>query len=188
MKESQLSPHYLGAVVSTATRFSDRADYQKAVEEQLATPYLDYYANEQNTAYSFKLLDYTEELLIWQPTNQEYITDCRIQYVRVGENVPVLWAKYHWLILKSRYEGLEGVDESLPGVNDAINETRRVVFKDRYQPLKDELGGYIINPPYPPFAPNPSLKTDSALVMTAGIIIGAGILTWILTRRRHHFG
>ena len=184
MSEPKVFPHQFGDTVSTASRFSEQDAYLQAVESQKKEPYLSYDTNSKGTSCSFKLPDYTEVLLMWQQDNLGYPTNCRIKYVYVDKTVPGLWIKYHLLIAKGRYSGLEDISESLPGVNDEMNNSRRVVFKDTQKPLRAELDGYIINPPYPPFVPHSSLAKADTQLIAAGVIVGIGVLVWLIVRRR----
>lgn len=183
MSEPHVFPHQEGDTVSTAIRFSTQMVYQKAVDEQKAKLYLTYDFNDQGTACSFKLTDYTELLLIWQPSNQGYATDCQIKYVYLKKTVPGLVIKYYAHIAGKRYRGVESIDKSLPGVNDAVNESRRVVFQDTEKLLITELDGFIINPPYPPFAPHTGGKKKYSLLAAVAVAIGIGMLARRLTRR-----
>lgn len=183
MSEPSIFPHQPGDVVSTAQRYSARADYRAAVDKQKLEPHLAYNFDNKGSACSFKMPDYTEILLMWQPDNQGYPTDCQIKYVYLDKTVSGLWIKYNLLIAKGQYEGLESINRSLRGVNDDANEVRRVVFRNVYKPLNAELDGYIINPPYPPFAP-PATSVTGSIPMAVGALIGIGVLVWLLARRR----
>ena len=188
MNEPSIFPHEPGDTVSTALRYSDHAAYLRAIENQKQETYLAYKFSGDGSTCSFKMPDYTEVLLMWLPNEQRYSTDCKIQYVYLDKTVPGLWIKYTALIAKRRYKGLEGIDESLPRPSNEMDKVRRVVFKDMSKSLRADLDGYIINPPYPPFLPDDSLGLVNVPLITAGALLGIGVLVWLFARRRHRFG
>ena len=121
---------------------------------------------------------------MWQPKNQGYTTDCRIAYVYLDKTVPGLVLKYYALIIGKRYRGIESIGESLPGVADETPGSHRVVFQDTYNiSLGNDLDGFIINPPYPPFVPPANGRIGYPVLGAVVALIGIGVLARRLMRR-----
>lgn len=184
MDAPSIFPHEPGDTVSTALRYSVRADYITAVGEQKQEPHLAYTFSPDGKSCSFEMPDNKEVLLMWVSGNQRLATDCRIEYVYLEKTVPGLWIKYTTLISGRRYKGMEDINESLPRPSNEMDKVRRVVFKDTSKPLRADLDGYIINPPYPAFVPDEALGAGAVLLAAAGALLCVGVLAWLFVRRR----
>jgi hypothetical protein len=197
MNKDKIFQHEVGEVVSTAIRFSLEKKFTNAVDSVKKATGLQCDCTTKPVACSFNLPDDKELLLQLQPADEGYATDCLIRYQLLDKTNAGLWIKYNWEKAGRRYQGVEGPGRSLPGVNDLKHGTRRTVLRDTEKngarvtnraAARDELDGYVINPPYPRLAAHTLKEPGNPINMGSAGLGFIALTTWILIRRRYLFG